>query len=99
MPRTATRTLRRLGPLPAPQGRLSQAGLVLCQVHHTDEWQIPVILVQIQTVAKDKPVGNGESAIMDWNGGLAPLRFVEQRTDLETCSWRVSSMPMTEAMV
>lgn len=58
--------------------------LVLLQIHHPDERQVAIVLVEVEAVAKDKFVGDGEAAIMDGDDGLAALGLVEQGADFET---------------
>jgi len=52
--------------------------LKFVQIDNTDEGQVTVILVQVETVTEDEFVGDFEATIMDGDNHFAALGFVQQ---------------------
>src|SRR3990172_3806753 len=66
--------------LSVPEGIADSAGLQdLVGEGDPHEGEIAVVLVEIEPVPEDEAIGDGETAVMDGNDGLAALGLVEQR--------------------
>ena len=65
------------------ENRKLSGWFVFVQVHDADKGQVAIILVEVEPVAEDEFVRDGEAAVMDGDHRLAPFGFVEQGTDLQ----------------
>ena len=51
---------------------------VLLQIHHADEGQVPIVLIQVQAISKDKSIGDREAAVVDRDIRLPAFGLIQQ---------------------